>query len=241
MFNSLNDTSVHLLKPQHYILGCIRVDTWSTSSFLNTSSYTRVSWYTCRWTSWTHICIFFTTTLKKKCIHIFNFTSFTQLLTKVGSETISSSLCSIWKSPFLYIRANIWYCQTYSFARYMFCQYLLPDCGLHFNLLMVSFCWEKLLYFRKSHLSFYYGLSAVYGVAKSRTRLSDFTFTFHFHTLEKEMATHASVLAWRIPGMGELAAIYGVTQSRTWLKWLSSSSSSTLCTLLKQTFPNSIW
>ena len=45
--------------------------------------------------------------------------------------------------------------------------------------------------------------AAVHRVAKSRIRLSDFTFTFHFHTLEKEMATHSSVLAWRIPGMGE--------------------------------------
>ena len=45
--------------------------------------------------------------------------------------------------------------------------------------------------------------AAVHGVAKSRTRLSDFTFTFHFHTLEKEMATHSSTLAWRIPGTGE--------------------------------------
>ena len=44
---------------------------------------------------------------------------------------------------------------------------------------------------------------AVHGVAKSRARLSNFTFTFHFHALEKEMATHSSVLAWRIPGMGE--------------------------------------
>ena len=43
----------------------------------------------------------------------------------------------------------------------------------------------------------------VHGVAKSWTRLSDFTFTFHFHALEKEMATHSSTLAWRIPGMGE--------------------------------------
>ena len=43
--------------------------------------------------------------------------------------------------------------------------------------------------------------AAVHGVAKSRTQLSDFTFTFHFHALEKEMATHSSVLAWRIPGM----------------------------------------
>ena len=47
------------------------------------------------------------------------------------------------------------------------------------------------------------GWAAVLGVAKSRTRLSDFTFTYHFHALGKEMATHSSVLAWRIPGMGE--------------------------------------
>ena len=45
--------------------------------------------------------------------------------------------------------------------------------------------------------------AAIHGVAKSRTRLSDFTFTFHFPALEKEMATHSSVLAWRIPGTGE--------------------------------------
>ena len=44
---------------------------------------------------------------------------------------------------------------------------------------------------------------AVHGVAKSRTRLSDFTFTFHFPSLEKEMAIHSSVFAWRIPGTGE--------------------------------------
>ena len=45
--------------------------------------------------------------------------------------------------------------------------------------------------------------AAIHGVAKSRTRLSDFTFTFHFHALEKEMAAHSSVFAWRIPGTGE--------------------------------------
>ena len=49
--------------------------------------------------------------------------------------------------------------------------------------------------------------AAVHGVAKSRTRLSDFTFTFHFHALEKEMATHSSVLAWRIPGTREPAGL----------------------------------
>ena len=45
--------------------------------------------------------------------------------------------------------------------------------------------------------------AAVHGVAKSRTQLSVFTFIFHFHALEKEMATHSSILAWRIPGIGE--------------------------------------
>ena len=45
--------------------------------------------------------------------------------------------------------------------------------------------------------------AAVQGVAEGQTQLSDFTFTFHFHALKKEMATHSSVLAWRIPGVGE--------------------------------------
>ena len=45
--------------------------------------------------------------------------------------------------------------------------------------------------------------AVVHGVEKSRTRLSDFTFTFHFHALERGVATHSSVLAWRIPGMAE--------------------------------------
>ena len=68
--------------------------------------------------------------------------------------------------------------------------------------------------------------AAVHGVTRSRTQLSDFTFTFHFDALEKEMATHSSVLAWRIPGMGGVwwAAVYGVAQSQTRLKRLSSSS-----------------
>ena len=57
--------------------------------------------------------------------------------------------------------------------------------------------------------------AAVRGVAKSQTRLSDFTFTCHFHALDKEVATHSSVLAWRIPGMAEPGGlhspVYGVT------------------------------
>ena len=59
--------------------------------------------------------------------------------------------------------------------------------------------------------------AAVRGVAKSRTQLSDFTFTFHFHALEKEMATHSSVLSWRIPGTGSLVGcrLWGRTESDT--------------------------
>ena len=49
--------------------------------------------------------------------------------------------------------------------------------------------------------------AAVHGVAKSRTRLSDFTLTFHFHALEKEMATHSSTLAWRTPGTEEYVGL----------------------------------
>ena len=52
------------------------------------------------------------------------------------------------------------------------------------------------------------------GVAKSQTQLSNFTFTFHFHALEKEMATHSSVLAWRIPGTGEPSGLLSVGSHR---------------------------
>ena len=57
----------------------------------------------------------------------------------------------------------------------------------------------------------------VHGVAKSQTQLRDFTFTFHFHALEKEMATHSSILAWRIPGTGEPGGLrlWGRTESDT--------------------------
>ena len=61
--------------------------------------------------------------------------------------------------------------------------------------------------------------SAVHGVTKSRTRLSDFTFTFHFHALEKEMATHSSVLAWRIPGMEEPGGLPSMGSHRVGRDW----------------------
>ena len=61
--------------------------------------------------------------------------------------------------------------------------------------------------------------AAVHGVAKSGTRLSDFSFTFHFHTLEKEMATHSSVLAWRIPGTGEPGGLPSLGSHRVRHDW----------------------
>ena len=72
--------------------------------------------------------------------------------------------------------------------------------------------------------------AAVHGVAKSRTWLSDFTFTFHFHALEKEMATHSSVLAWRIPGMGEPGGLPSMGSHRVGHDWsdLAAAAASTI-------------
>ena len=61
--------------------------------------------------------------------------------------------------------------------------------------------------------------AAVHGVMKSQTRLSDFTFTFHFHALEKEMETPSSVLAWRIPGMAEPGGLPSMESHRVGHDW----------------------
>ena len=61
--------------------------------------------------------------------------------------------------------------------------------------------------------------AAVHGVAKSQTRLSNFTLTFHFHALEEEVATHSSVLAWRIPGMGEPGGLPSMRSHRVGHDW----------------------
>ena len=62
-------------------------------------------------------------------------------------------------------------------------------------------------------------LAAIHGVTKGRTRLSDFTFTFHFHSLEKEMATHSSVLVWRIPGTKETGGLPSMGSHRVGCNW----------------------
>ena len=71
------------------------------------------------------------------------------------------------------------------------------------------------------------GLHAVHGVLKSWTRLSDFTFTSHFHVLEKEMATHSSILAWTISGTEEAEGLQSKeSQSRTQVKQLGTHTNS---------------
>ena len=66
--------------------------------------------------------------------------------------------------------------------------------------------------------------AAVHGAAKSQTRLSDFTFTFHFHVLEKEMATHSSILAWKIPWKEEAGRLQSMGSQRVGHNWVTSLS-----------------
>ena len=69
----------------------------------------------------------------------------------------------------------------------------------------------------------------VHGVAEGQTRLSDFTFTFHLHALEKEMATHSSVLAWRIPGTGEPGGLPSMGTHRVGHDWSDLAAGLLLC------------
>ena len=67
------------------------------------------------------------------------------------------------------------------------------------------------------------------GIAQSRTRLSNFTFTFHFHVLEKKMATHSSILAWRIPGMGEPGEMQSMGSQRVGHDWSDLAAAAAFC------------
>ena len=75
-----------------------------------------------------------------------------------------------------------------------------------------------------------------HGVAKSRTQLSDFTFTFHFHALEKEMAAHSSVLAWRIPGTGSLVGLLSMGSHRVTHDWSDLAAAAAATPILLKLF-----
>ena len=75
--------------------------------------------------------------------------------------------------------------------------------------------------------------AAVHGVAKSWTRLSDFTFTFHFHALEKELATQSSVIAWRIPGTGKPGGLLSMGSHRVGHDWSDSAAAAGLSVLFR--------
>jgi len=82
--------------------------------------------------------------------------------------------------------------------------------------------------------------AAVHGVAKSQTRLSNFTFTFYFHALEKEMATHSSVLAWRIPGTGEPGGLPSVGSHRVRHNWSDLAAAAAAVNVYSEFFGKSM-
>ena len=99
----------------------------------------------------------------------------------------------------------------------------------------LSFLWEANNLCKSLELCFHrtrpeyllfllHSLAAVHGVSKNWTRLGNFTFTFHFHALEKEMATHSSVLAWRIPGTAEPGGLLSMGSHRVGHDWATSLS-----------------
>ena len=81
--------------------------------------------------------------------------------------------------------------------------------------------------------------AAVHGVARSWTWLSDFTFTFHVHALEKEMATHSSVLAWRIPGMGEPGGLPSLGSHRVGHDWSDLAAAAAAANVIRMVYPYS--
>ena len=141
-------------------------------------------------------------------------------------SVISASIISVWSThPFKY---NIWesinvnLCQQKSSFLFSICLHqsmlwsLLEDyslfCGEGNGTPLQYSCLENPMDRGAKW-------AAAHGVAKSRTGLSDFTFTFHFHALEKEMATHSSVLAWRIPGTGEPGGLPSMGSHRVRHDW----------------------
>ena len=139
-------------------------------------------------------------------------------------------------------RTNLTPCWIYSLSsKLLLCLLCLVTLALHLCKSMLPLAWNfhdslfsrlwsikvYTLFHSKSHGRKSLG-AAVHGVTKSRTRLSDFTFTFHFHALEKEMTTHSSVLAWRIPGTGEPGGLPSMGSHRVGHNWSNLAAAAVL-------------
>ena len=129
-------------------------------------------------------------------------------------ESINSQVLSFPYSPALTSIHDYWKNHTFDYTRQsnvsvfqyvvQVCHYFSSKGQASFNFLVVEGNGTPLQYScLENPMDGGAWQAAVHGVAKSQAQLSNFTFTFHFYALEKEMATHSSVLAWRIPGMGE--------------------------------------
>ena len=131
-------------------------------------------------------------------LHVSNFQWSHSLLFVLVLELIAASF-------------NHYFCDTLMFT-YWLCSYLVNNFGEGNGTPLQYSC-------LKNPMDGGAWWAAVHGVAKSQTRLSDFTFTFHFHALEKEMATHSSVLAWRIPGTEEPGRLPSLGSHRVGHDW----------------------
>ena len=85
----------------------------------------------------------------------------------------------------------------------------------------------------ENHMDWRAWWAAVHGVTKSQIQLNDFTFTFHFHALEKEMATHSSVLAWRIPGTAKPGGLPSMRSHRVGHDWSDLAAAAAVTSLFK--------
>ena len=126
------------------------------------------------------------------------------------------SLCiptsNVWGFPLLHVFTSSWYCKVLKYFSLSIRYVVVSHYGEGNGTPLQYFCLEN-------PVDGGAWWAAVHGVAKSRTWLSNFTLFFHFHALEKEMATHSSVLAWRIPGTGEPGGLLSMGSHRVRHDW----------------------
>jgi len=150
-------------------------------------------------------------------------------------ENISTMLCPsgrVWGFQLVHIVVNTYHCLSFVIAHWVW----------SFISLWFGFASPPLQYSCLANpMDEGAWWAAVHGVARSQTRLSDFTFTFHFHALEKEMATHSSVLAWRIPGTGEPGGLPSLGLHRVRHNWSDLAAAAALAVKFFRHLGNLSW